>query len=546
MREMINEATRTIEDSQTAQALHGLLSLKAETGPSNFPALLQAVGEQYVSNQGQQVTQQRSEVRRVHEEGSGEPAVKQGRKGAAPMAPSPAHRVEYVTDLLKHMQEQTAQITESLPRAESPKEQEVVLDMPMEKVSEVLIEHDGQIQHQVSVDSTVNVVVPTSEPINNTWRPSNKPKSMMTVTQNSRPSPSPPAPAVTVAPSTGAAQNEAGPLRIQLDRARATPKRIENKTLQALAKALRAPCQPVRTTATVTPSTPAPSNKSIPSKTSQDMYAQIRAQLIGSTPPNNQSVQMRQAPPPSSSSSSSSSQLHATLGHTSLSMQQPRSVIVVNTALDKPGLRSEQVVRSPLKKRPYRPTSPQVMQHVSAADMPTTVKLARHEQAYVATTTTAATTLGTPVILEKITDRSGQTMYVIPPSHVAMAPIQVLEHSVPMALSQRPTELTAVVAPMMKNIPVTNSISTSRPMISAVTETPPQNHDKTQEAEPEPMRHLSESVSDAYKEVFKYTPEKISQIRQNSSLRKNTMEAVIEKVVTEQITKGNVSTVSAL
>ena len=28
MREMIHEATRTIEDSQTAQALHGLLSLK--------------------------------------------------------------------------------------------------------------------------------------------------------------------------------------------------------------------------------------------------------------------------------------------------------------------------------------------------------------------------------------------------------------------------------------------------------------------------------------------------------------------------------------
>ena len=28
MRDMINEATRTIEDSQTAQALHGLLSLK--------------------------------------------------------------------------------------------------------------------------------------------------------------------------------------------------------------------------------------------------------------------------------------------------------------------------------------------------------------------------------------------------------------------------------------------------------------------------------------------------------------------------------------
>ena len=32
MREMISEATRTIEDSQTAQALHGLLSLKAPEG----------------------------------------------------------------------------------------------------------------------------------------------------------------------------------------------------------------------------------------------------------------------------------------------------------------------------------------------------------------------------------------------------------------------------------------------------------------------------------------------------------------------------------
>ena len=46
MREMISEATRTIEDSQTATALHGLLSLKSESGPSNFPALLKAVGQQ--------------------------------------------------------------------------------------------------------------------------------------------------------------------------------------------------------------------------------------------------------------------------------------------------------------------------------------------------------------------------------------------------------------------------------------------------------------------------------------------------------------------
>ena len=46
MREMISEATRTIEDSQTAQALHGLLSLKADSGPSSFPALLKAVGQQ--------------------------------------------------------------------------------------------------------------------------------------------------------------------------------------------------------------------------------------------------------------------------------------------------------------------------------------------------------------------------------------------------------------------------------------------------------------------------------------------------------------------
>jgi hypothetical protein len=34
MREMINETTRTVEDSQTAQALHGLLSLKAPESTS--------------------------------------------------------------------------------------------------------------------------------------------------------------------------------------------------------------------------------------------------------------------------------------------------------------------------------------------------------------------------------------------------------------------------------------------------------------------------------------------------------------------------------
>ena len=46
MREMISEATRTIEDSQTAQALHGLLSLKSELSSRDLPALLRAVGRQ--------------------------------------------------------------------------------------------------------------------------------------------------------------------------------------------------------------------------------------------------------------------------------------------------------------------------------------------------------------------------------------------------------------------------------------------------------------------------------------------------------------------
>ncbi len=57
MREMINEATRTIEDSQTAQALHGLLSLNSDSGASNFPALLRAVGQQVTANQQMAVTQ---------------------------------------------------------------------------------------------------------------------------------------------------------------------------------------------------------------------------------------------------------------------------------------------------------------------------------------------------------------------------------------------------------------------------------------------------------------------------------------------------------
>ena len=40
MREMIREAARTIEDSQTAQALHGLLTLNSDSGSGNIPALL--------------------------------------------------------------------------------------------------------------------------------------------------------------------------------------------------------------------------------------------------------------------------------------------------------------------------------------------------------------------------------------------------------------------------------------------------------------------------------------------------------------------------
>jgi len=47
MRELISEATRTVEDSQTAQALHGLLSLKspADCPPSATSAVLTSVGE---------------------------------------------------------------------------------------------------------------------------------------------------------------------------------------------------------------------------------------------------------------------------------------------------------------------------------------------------------------------------------------------------------------------------------------------------------------------------------------------------------------------
>lgn len=47
MRELISEATRTVEDSQTAQALHGLLSLKspADCPPSASSGVLTSVGE---------------------------------------------------------------------------------------------------------------------------------------------------------------------------------------------------------------------------------------------------------------------------------------------------------------------------------------------------------------------------------------------------------------------------------------------------------------------------------------------------------------------
>jgi len=52
MRELISEATRTVEDSQTAQALHGLLSLKSPAdcmppaaSSSVASSLLTSVGE---------------------------------------------------------------------------------------------------------------------------------------------------------------------------------------------------------------------------------------------------------------------------------------------------------------------------------------------------------------------------------------------------------------------------------------------------------------------------------------------------------------------
>ena len=48
MRELISEATRTVEDSQTAQALHGLLSLKSPADPAQSASqssLLTSVGE---------------------------------------------------------------------------------------------------------------------------------------------------------------------------------------------------------------------------------------------------------------------------------------------------------------------------------------------------------------------------------------------------------------------------------------------------------------------------------------------------------------------
>lgn len=59
MRELISEASRSIEDSQTAQALHGLLSLKSlesTSSPNDFPSLMRVISssgpktEEFVSS----------------------------------------------------------------------------------------------------------------------------------------------------------------------------------------------------------------------------------------------------------------------------------------------------------------------------------------------------------------------------------------------------------------------------------------------------------------------------------------------------------------
>ena len=64
MRELICEATRTIQDSQTQQALHGLLSLQSPDSPSagDLPTLLRAIGQSIATSSAQDAADALSSV----------------------------------------------------------------------------------------------------------------------------------------------------------------------------------------------------------------------------------------------------------------------------------------------------------------------------------------------------------------------------------------------------------------------------------------------------------------------------------------------------
>lgn len=128
MREMISEATRTIEDSQTAQALHGLLSLKADSGPSNFPALLRAVGQHMSPPQPVSSPAHTYKLVESIEPANEEKTVSQRLAQAAAMAERHAEtspqlqqsqaskaRAGSVLDLLLQMQSQANAASASLP-----------------------------------------------------------------------------------------------------------------------------------------------------------------------------------------------------------------------------------------------------------------------------------------------------------------------------------------------------------------------------------------------------------------------------------------------
>ncbi|XP_074647621.1 uncharacterized protein LOC141903411 [Tubulanus polymorphus] len=536
MREMIHEATRIIEDTQSAKALHGLLSLKTDTPLSNinFPALLKAV-----SGNAQQRSSTSTSQSNAHSRNSPKKLSIQDYKvtstGTETTETGPTSTSSSVSQSQSFL---TTQAVESQPAKTIEnatlisKLQQTSMAHPPASVIEFLLQMQRQAQTGMILNQTAQLYQTSAHPITSAF-------SHTTTTTSIQ------QPILHVSSRTPPASNAT-----QTDDSKSNDSSSKLMSSSACLKSQSSspPCDPDTTHDHSHP--PSPANEHSPN----------------SSPTTAPSLSHRQQP---------QQQLPVTSYKSPVAENKPLSLVKSQ----------EQVSRSPLKKRPYRPSSPTpVVVKVEAENLQPESPPKKMR------TNVNASSMELPVIVEPINEQ---------PSHPSSSPTNMTYIAQPMVapldlIRNTTTENTLVdnssIGASGGGIPVIANHSNSRHRDSLkiplhinvpgddteINETNLEHYSNAnilyQSSVPfqqilvkdlstdtctpssymsvgpfvsldhqqplDPISPLINKIHEAYIDSFRYTKEKVLQMKQNleTNKKRTVMEAVIERVVTKHIT----------